>query len=222
MAATSPVPDQRHPRSWKLVAGAYLHFVAPAYLVAIPVASLAAAPPGATIGTLLRLAIGYSGWFLLAYTALALLSVAAIMALEPALRSSHAKREARDPRIAARASERRVTRAIVDGRRQLGDDAVRILDTIQGPRWHHDDPRDQTLSADLAEVVRTSIAAIRTAPPARRDEIAALSAGSLRRIDEALAALHAERGRLDEGDARTIARYLELRYRLSDSTGEAP
>lgn len=217
-----PPTAPNHPlRSWKLVAGAYLHFVAPAYLVAIPVAALATAPPGATTATLLRLALGYSGWFLLAYTALALLSVAAIMALEPAFRSSNARREARDPRVAARASERRVTRAVVDGRRQLGTDAVRILDAIQGERWHHDDPRDQALSADLAEVVRTSIAAIRTAPLARRDEIAALSAGSLGRIDQALAQLHAERGRLDEGDARTVARYLELRYGSADSAGEA-
>jgi hypothetical protein len=216
----SLVPDQRPPGSWKLVAGAWLHFVAPAYLVAIPVAALATAPPGATTSTLLRLALGYSGWFLLAYAALALLSIAAVAALEPALRSGQARREARDPRLAARASERRVTRAVMDGRRQLGDEALRILDAIQGERWHHGDARDQALSADLAEAVRTSIAAIRSAAPERRDEIAALSAASLRRIDSALATLHAERGRLDEGDARTVARYLELRYGNTDSAGE--
>jgi hypothetical protein len=210
------------PRSWRLVAGAFLHFIAPAYLVAIPVACLATAPAGATLSTLARLAIGYSGWFLLAYTALALLATATIAAIEPGFRSNQARRQAKDPRVAARASERRVSRAIADGRRQLGLDAVRILDSIQGPRWDHGDSRFQSLSTDLAQVVGTAIAATDSAPPERRAEIATLSTTSLQRIEDALAALHAERSKLDEGDARTVARYIESRYGNSDFASEAP
>lgn len=210
------------PRSWKLVGGAFLHFAAPAYLVAVPAACLATAPAGAGAAAFLRLAIGYSGWFLAGYALLALASVAAVVLVEPVLRSGQARRVARDPRHAALASERRVARAASEGRRQLGAEAVRVLDSIQGPRWDHADPRCQALSADLAEVVRTAVAAIRTAPPERRADMAALATASLARVEAALGALHAERGRLDEGDARTVARYIELRYGDSDFAGEGP
>lgn len=207
-------------RSWRLVAGAFLHFVAPAYLVAVPLACLALAPAHATAHDFLRLALPISGWFLAGYLTLALAATTLTALAEPLVQSNRARREASDPRLLARASEHRVARAIADGRRQLGKDAVRILDQIQGPRWDHGDLRFQSLSADLTELVRTTIAAVETAPPAKRPEIEALATESLQHLEEALATLHAERAQLDEGDARTVARYIESRYAPSDFAGE--
>jgi hypothetical protein len=185
-------------------------------MVAVPIACIALAPAHATPHDWLQLALPVSGWFLAAYTALAIAAAAATRLIEPILQSSSARREASDPRLLARASERRVSRAIADGRRQLPAPALQILDQIQGPRWDHTDSRCQSLSADFAEVVRTAIAATGTAPPDRRDEITTLATDSLQRIDTALSTLHAERARLDEGDARTVARYVESRYGPSD------
>jgi hypothetical protein len=42
--------------------------------------------------------------------------------------------------------------------------------------------------------------------------IAEVAAASLRHIESALTVLQAERSRLDEGDLRTIARYVATRY----------
>jgi hypothetical protein len=209
-------------RSWRLVAGAFLHFVAPAYLVAAPLACLALAPAHATAYDWVRLAIPVSGWFLAGYTALALLAVLATIAIEPLLHASQTRREARDPRLAARASERRVARAIADGRRQLSDGPVRILDQLDSPRWDHSDSRFQSLSTDLAQIVRTAIAARDTATLDKRPELDALATQSLQRIEAALTALHTERAQLDEGDARTVARYIESRYAPADFASEAP
>lgn len=200
--------------------GAFLHFVAPAYLVAVPLACLALAPAHATAHDVLRLALPVSGWFLAGYLAIAIAATALTMLAEPLVQSNQARREAKDPRLLARASERCLARAVADGRRRLGSDSVRLLDTIQGPRWDHADSRYQSLSTDLGEVVRTAIAASDTAPPEKRPEIAALTAQSLHRIEAALASLHAERAHLDEGDARTVAHYIETRYGPADFAGE--
>lgn len=45
--------------------------------------------------------------------------------------------------------------------------------------------------------------------------IAEIAAASLRHIESALTVLQAERSRLDEGDLRTIARYVATRYGAS-------
>ena len=220
------VPPDPYSRSvisaWRLVAGAYLHFAVPAYLISVPITAIyitpVHAPLAATIASVPRL----SALFLVGYALLAASSVAVAIAVEPLLRFRSARREARDPNFAAQLSSRRVARAIADGTPRLGSDATNVLDALRGPRWDHADERFQALSADLAEVVRTSCAALASAPPERRDAIAEMAKGSLHRIEAALAALQAERGRLDEGDLHTVARYVAMRYDSSDFAGDAP
>ncbi|WP_157190087.1 hypothetical protein [Novosphingobium sp. Rr 2-17] len=215
--------DNHHNRvvpAWRLVAGAYLHFAMPAYLIVTPLAAIFGSPDGAPIASILAQLPMLSGWFLGGYVFLALLSVAAAITIEPLLRLRIARREARDPNRAALASSRRVARAIADGTPRLGTALAPALDALRGPRWDHTDERFQALSADLAEVVRASSAALATAPAARRPAIVELTAASLHRIETALAALQAERGRLDEGDLHTVARYVAMRHDLSDFTSE--
>ena len=163
-----------------------------------------------------------SALFLGGYAMLGASSVIVALAVEPLVRFCNARHEARDPRFAEHASSRRVARAIADGMPRLGPEAAHTLDAFRGPRWDHADERFQTLSADLANVVRTASAALATAPPDRRAAIADLAAASLHRIEAALTALQAERSRLDEGDLHTIARYVATRYDSSDFASDGP
>ena len=208
--------------SWRLVAGAYVHFIVPAYLIGVPAAALVATLPGAPIEKMLERVPVFSAWFLGGYSALALLSVGATLILEPLGRFLGARREANDPRRTSAASERRVARAIIDAARYLGPKSASALDVIRSPGWDHSDPRCQALSVDFAVVVQTSVAAVASAGPERRAEFEELAAGSLARIANAYANLRAERTKLDEGDAHTVARYIESRYGPSDFSGEGP
>lgn len=222
MASALPVrTDRRHAiASWRIVAGAWAHFAVPAYLVAVGAAVWLTAPAGASLESAITRVPSASLWFLAGYTGLALASTLATAGLEPWLRSRAARREARDPARAALASERRVARAIADGSHRLGPDVSRLLDQLRGPGWDHADSRFQTLSTDLAELVRTSSAAVETSPPAQRDEVLALAAASLEHLTTAFATLRTERGRLDSGDAATVARYIESRYAPADFASE--
>ena len=94
-----------------------------------------------------------------------------------------------------------------------------MLTTIRKAQWDHGDSRFQALSKDLAEVMRTSAAALTSAPAARRAAITDMAAASLEGLHAGLQALLDERSRLDEGDAKTVARYVETRYGTSDSAG---
>jgi len=206
--------------AWQIVAAAYLHFAVPTYVIATPVAAMVLSPPGAPFAAMLALLPRLSGWFLGSYACLAVLSVAAAMTIEPLLRLRAAQRDARDPNRGALESSRRVARAITDGKYLLGNEPAVLLEAMQGPRWDHADARFQALSIDLAEVVRTSCAALATASADRRPVIVMLAATSLRRIETALAALQAERSLLDEGDAQAIARYVAMRYGTSEIGGD--
>ncbi len=207
--------------SWRIVGGALIHFVVPVYLIGVPVACLLAAPAGASWGAIASNIPAFSAWFLGGYTLFALAATTGAAALDVLFGWRRRHREARDPRFAALASERRVARALSDARRTLGERALPLLDALRGPRWDHADDRYQALSLDLERVVATSLAALASAAPERRTEIVGLATDSLARIEGALDELHAERGALDEGDVRTVARYIESRYRPSDFTGDS-
>jgi hypothetical protein len=58
-----------------------------------------------------------------------------------------------------------------------------------------------------------------TASDESRTDILALATRSLQRIDDTLNDLAAERSRLNHGDARAVARYVENRYGPSDFSG---
>jgi len=218
--SVGPVQITKAPiRAWRIVGGAFLHFAVPVYAVAVAVATLFAAPAGAPVNELARLALGYSGWFLAGYTALTLLATLAAAAIEPLIGMGRRRREAIDPSRAAIDSRRRVTHALAEVRSLSGADLHRLADVLAAPRWDHDDVRYQALSQDLEQVVRAMVAANRTASGESRPDIVALATRSLQRIEDTLRDLAAERSRLDHGDARAIARYVENRYGPSDFTG---
>ena len=212
-SAKSPVS------SWRIVGGAFLHFAAPVYLVTVAVVTLFNAPAGAPASDLARLALGYSGWFLAGYAALALAATLAAAAIESLVGIRRRRRDAIDPSRAAIDSRRRVTHALADARSLPGADLRRLTDALAAPRWDHDDERYQALSQDLEQVVHAMAAANRTASDESRPDIVALATRSLQRIDETLGGLAAERSQLDHGDARTVARYVENRYGPSDFAG---
>jgi hypothetical protein len=205
---------------WRIVAGAFLHFGVPAYLLSVPLACVLAGTRDATIGAALERALPFSGWFLALYALAAILATLAAATIDPLLRARRARRIARDPRAAALASDRRLSRAVTQGRRLLGDRAAVPLDRMSAARWDHADPRFQALSADLANVVGTAAQALTTAPPERHAPLLQVTTDALARLETALGTLLTERSRLDEGDALTMARYVESRYGSADFAGD--
>ncbi|HEX7850594.1 MAG TPA: hypothetical protein VF485_12775 [Sphingomonas sp.] len=206
-------------RAWRIVCGAFLHFAVPAYVVAVVVVTLFNAPAAAPISDLARLALGYSGWFLAGYAALTLAATIAAAAIEPLVAIRRRRRDAIDPSRAAIDSRLRVTHALADARSLPGADLRRLADALAAPRWNHDDERYQALSRDLEQVVHAMTAANRTASDESRPDITALATRSLQRIDDRLGDLAVERSRLDHGDARAVARYVDNRYGSSDFAG---
>lgn len=219
-SAISVLPAKRAIPSWRFMAGVFVHFAVPAWLVTTPILCLLAAPAGGTWQGVVAQLPRASAWFLGGYAALAAVSIVAATIIDPVSRWRRVRREGRDPQMAALASSQRVTRAISDGRRLLDAPSVALLDSLRRRGWDHEDERCQALSNDLAEVVRTSGAAIASARPERRPELRAMAAESLAHLDVALRELAEERARLDEGDAKVIARYVRLRHTQSDSAGE--
>jgi hypothetical protein len=206
---------------WRLVAGVMIHFIAPAYLLALGIAWLVDGPSGATLETFLRFALALSWRFLIAYALLTIVAVAAARLLDPPLRASRARRLARDPEEPARRSARELTAAI---RRldllptgQTQPRLARAITTVREAGWHHDDERYRRLSADLSEAATAFATAAASASPEKRREIVELAIQAIEQIGAALDALAAERSRLDEGDARTVARYIDLRYGPNNS-----
>ena len=128
-------------RAWRIAGGAFLHFAVPAYVVTVAVATLFTAPTGAPLGDLARLALGYSGWFLAGYAALALAATLAAAAMEPLVGIRRRRRDAIDPSRAAIDSRRRVARALADARSLPGAELRRLADALASPRWDHDDER---------------------------------------------------------------------------------
>ena len=185
----------------RLAAAVLLHVSAPAYLLACLVACLAppvsnwAAVPGRMLWT--------GAWYLPLFAGLML-----VTALLPALV---------DRRIPA------LENAEIDARTSLPT-AVRTLMTLGDRRleraalaaesvgWNFADERDRRVIADLEAAARTFAAAAASAPSERRPMVLSLAAESIERLAAAGQGLAAERGALDEGDARTVAGYVAARY----------
>lgn len=196
----------RRVRLWRLWAGAWLHFGVLAYLVGVPLACLLTAPAGAAAAQVARLGLRYSGWFLAGF---ALIGVAVAVVLGGLDRLAD-RRQRRRVVPDAEASERRLGEALAMARILPG--AASIVNAIAMRPWSHDDPRDQTLSRDLAQVVRTAAAALASAVPDRRHALHQQLAESLARIDAALADLARTRAAADEDSARATALYIRRRY----------
>jgi hypothetical protein len=205
---------------WRLVAGVFLHFILPAYVIALVVDVLLFARD-LPLSQMVLQALPFSGWFLLIYTAIAVLGSVLAALLDRPLRVRRAWREARDPSTPARRSEQLLTEAVRQGRGQFGHAADEVLQALRRGRWVHADARFQALSNDLAQVVRTSSAALASADPERRASVKDTALRGLRGIALGLRELELEASRHDEGDAQTVARYVEARYG-SDSAGSVP
>jgi len=217
-----PADDSRLARPvlpWRLVAGVFLHFILPAYVVALA-ADLLLFARDLPLPRMLLQVLPFSGWFLLVYALIAVAASTLAAVLDPLLRAERNRREARDPAAPVRRSEQLVADAARLGLGQFGPSGDALLQEIRGGRWVHEDPRFQALSRDLGQVVRTSAAALASADAERRASVRETALRGLRGIAAGLRALEVEASRHDEGDAQTVARYVEVRYG-SDSAGSA-
>ena len=201
---------------WRLVVGIFLHFAVPAYLLFLLIAFLISPATPMSAEARVRWLLAESGLFvggfILATFAAGLVSAA----IDPALRGLRRRKQARDPNRAAIASQYRAQTALARiAAADWGDANARVAASVERLRrdpWDHADPAGQRLSMDLLEAADAFLPALHGARGAKRAELAELAAGALDRVADALEQQAAERGRLDEGDARTIARLIDLRY----------
>jgi ElaB/YqjD/DUF883 family membrane-anchored ribosome-binding protein len=223
-----PVPDDALiPRAeedrpilpWKLVAGAFLHFVVPIYLVAVIVDTLLAMPKEAGAEAMLRHALPFSGRFLVVYALLALAVSLGAAAVDPLLRARRRRRTRHGPQAGAWLSARHVARSVADGRGRFGARADAALAMMGATRWDHGDPGYQSLSTDLHTLVRTSADALSAAAPDRQAEIGDRATRALEQLQDALEDLNRAQEQRRDADAQAAARYVELRYGPSDFSG---
>ncbi len=197
---------------WRIVAGAFLHFALPAYLIVGLACGAAGLLGGQTLVELAAGALPYSVRFVVVYLSLTAIATAAAVMLDPLLRRRRQRRAGSAPDAAEQQSRRNLAFALAEGRSRLDRNVVSVLDAIASVDWRHEEPAFRSVSADLAQLVRTSVAALSTATPERRQELTAVTTATLTRIVATLRDLQDERGRLDEGDLRTVARYIDSRY----------
>ncbi len=215
------VTPERAVLPWRIVAGILLHFCVPAYLLACLAACLLVTPQPASVFDVLARMMQTGGYFIPAYAALIGVSAIGAKLLDPLLRRRRTRRLARDPDAIAAASQRRVAEAMRTMRGLARpatstrlDKAIAVVERLP---WDHHDEHFRALSHDLAIATDTIATAFTSATAARRPEMVALAAESYERIAVAAGALAEERGKLDEGDARTVAGYIAQRY--ADSPG---
>ena len=199
-------------RSWRLVGGAFLHFGIVAYLVVVPLAVVLSAPENASTEALLRLGLGYSGWFLAGLLAIGL-AATLLAAIVDALRD---KGDPAAPRTPAMRSAEALARTRDEAALLPHDEIAARVAEISARAWNHEDPAYQALSRDLAEIVRTSAQALASAPAERRAAIRTRTLLALGHIDQALGQLASHLAAQDESKAHAAALYVEQRYGASD------
>lgn len=201
-------------RPWRLAAGVALHLAVPLFLVVLGIVLLPKLGEGASRDQLAAVAVETSlrflGYYLIAAAGLTLV----VRALEPVLRL--VRRPALEPGSAgaAAASQRQLDDALRRVRQWRGAPAAQHAEArLAGLQWHHDDPRVQAITSDLERVTAAFDRSV------GQGELDTVAAEVLDRLAAAAERVDHERRRLDEGDARTLARYIELRYPSSDLTG---
>jgi hypothetical protein len=201
---------------WRLVVGIFLHFAIPFYLIALLCAFLFVPGVPVTAEARVQWLLRESGLFVIGFAAATTLAGIVAAMIDPPLRALRRRRLAQDPDRPALASRKRAKAALTRlGTADWGQSGARVaaaLTRLGGEPWDHRSAEGQRLSQDLAEAANAFIAALESARGMRRAELADLAAGTIDRIADALEQHHADKSRLDEGDARTIARLIELRY----------
>jgi hypothetical protein len=215
---TGNLPQRIRPS--RFVAGIALHFAVPAYLIWLAVALIPSLGSGDR-DELAAAAGRVSLQFLLFYAVFIVAITLATRALEPALRQARERREARDPLAVGRQSKAQVSSALRTAETIGSGQALhRAVQRLRSAPWRHEDQRFQTIASDLARAANSFAVALDGAPPGEREELEALATRTFGRIAEAVEQLAEEQRRLDHGDARTLARYIELRYPSSDFASE--
>lgn len=187
----------------RLLVGILLHFCVPAYLLVALAAALLRVPAVASWPEVPARMLWAAAWFVPGF-----LIAVAVAAAAGALIDRR--------RVAAPDGATASRQALAEGRRALGALAHPVLDRalarLDAHGFDHGDPRQAQVAADLLAAARTFTAAHASATPAGRAGVGELAAAGVHRLADALAGLTEERRRLDEGDARTVAGYLEARY----------
>ena len=201
---------------WRLVVGIFLHFAVPLYLIALLGAFLFLPDVPATTEARVRWLLHESGLFVAGFVVTTILAGMAAAIVDPPLRALRRRKRARDPDQPAIVSRKRAQAALARlGAAEWGNSGARVtaaIERLNREEWDHRSAEGQRLSLDLAEAASAFVPALESARPGARGELADLAAGAIDRIVDALEQLHADKSRLDEGDARTIARLIDLRY----------
>src|SRR4051812_6910695 len=145
---------------WRLVAGAFIHFIIPVYLVAALVDWVLKTEAGGGGESFLRHLVSFSGWFLALYAAAMLAASLGAAGLDRLLRRRRAVRESEEPTAPARRSEARLAAAVRLGKGKFGAPGDAALEQMLPRHWLHADSRFQALSADLEAVVQRSVQAL--------------------------------------------------------------
>lgn len=192
-----PIPTSR------LLVGILLHFCAPAYLLTCLATCLLGDPPVDDVGSVVGRMAWTALWFLPGFLLLtgAAAGVGAVL-------DRHRDRSP-DAAETARAHVAAARQLLAPLHHSRLTQAMAAMDAV---RWDYAEARYQRVAADLDAAARTFFAAASSAGPDRRPAILNLAADSIEGLGVALAELHDEKRRLDEGDARTVATYLDARY----------
>jgi hypothetical protein len=194
------------------VTGILLHVIIPAYLLSFLAACFVPPVPASLAGVLGRMIVT-AEYFLPAYALLTAVAAGTARIVDPWLHRRRAARLARDPQAIADQSRIHLETAIRDLRALPANARLATaLATLEHLPWDHGDSRAQDSSRDLATAATAFASAFRSAAEAQRGEVVDLAAESSERIAAAVGALAEERGKLDHGDARTIAGYIAARY----------
>ena len=208
--------EERPILPWRLVVGIFLHFAVPLYLIALLAAFLFLPDVPTTAEARVRWLLRESGLFVVGFAAATILAGMVAAIVDPPLRALRRRKRARDPDQPAFASQKRAQAALARlGAADWGGSGARVtaaIERLSRENWDHRSAEGQRLSQDLAEAANAFVPALESARPARRGELADLAADAIDRIADALEQQHLTKSRLDEGDARTIARLIELRY----------
>lgn len=212
--------EERPVLPWRLVVGIFLHFAIPAYLIFLLAAFLLSPAAPVTAEARVRWLLGESGWFVGGFVLATFAAGFASALIDPALRRLRRRKQTRDPNRSAIASRQRsqsaLARIAAADWGKANAQVAAAVERLKRDPWDHADAAGQRLSMDLMEAANAFVPALDSARGAKRAELADLAAKALGRIADALEQLAADRSRLDEGDARTIARMIDLRYGDND------